>query len=119
MGLEVVDQPCWSDSCAEYRETRDWAAWLKWIQGFGRAGIALGYLTVIFSGWVKKENYLGNPLETDLQKYLRAPDYHQRVSFIEQFHEDSTRIIDAYAGDKTIYVFIDDLDRCEFRRLRS
>jgi hypothetical protein len=90
-----------------------WSAWVAWIQGFGRAGIIVGYLTIIFSGWVKIKKYLGNPLESDLRKYLRAPNYDQRVSFIEQFHEDFSRIIDAYAGDKTIYVFIDDLDRCE------
>jgi hypothetical protein len=90
-----------------------WSAWVTWVEGFGRAGIIVGYLTIIFSGWVKVKQYLGNPLETDLRKYLRAPSYDQRVSFIEQFHEDFSRIIDAYAGDKTIYVFIDDLDRCE------
>jgi|GEM_PF-5759498 hypothetical protein len=90
-----------------------WSAWVTWIEGFGRAGIIIGYLTIIFSGWVKIRKYLGNPLETDLRKYLRSPSYEQRVSFIEQFHEDFSRIIDAYAGEKTIYVFIDDLDRCE------
>lgn len=92
---------------------KDWLEWSDWLTGFGRAGLLLGYLTVLASGWTKISQYLRNPLETDIKKYLLNPDYAQRASFIEQFHEDFSRIIDAYAGDKTVYVFIDDLDRCE------
>ncbi len=56
---------------------------------------------------------LGNPLEAKLDKVLRTPSYEGRLAFIDQFHEDFRKILDAYAGKRRIYIFIDDLDRCE------
>src|SRR5205085_11107279 len=56
---------------------------------------------------------LRNPLEIDLGKYVNKPDYESKVSFLERFHEDLQRVIDAYAPGRKIFVFIDDLDRCE------
>ena len=56
----------------------------------------------------------GSPFETHISEYLRGPDYAQRVAFVEQFHGDFTRMIDSYARNvEKIYVFIDDVDRCE------
>ena len=58
----------------------------------------------------------------DLKTYLDAPDYEKRVAFIEQFHQDFDKIVEVHAGkDKTgapnkIYVFIDDIDRCELTK---
>ena len=50
----------------------------------------------------------------DLTKYLESPNYKKEVAFIEKFHDDFSKIVNAYAGkDEKIYVFIDDLDRCE------
>ena len=50
----------------------------------------------------------------DLTQYLQSPDYEKEAAFIEQFHEDFSKIVRAYVGkDEKIYVFIDDLDRCE------
>lgn len=59
---------------------------------------------------------LGNPLETELDKILKTPGYEARVSFIEQFHKDFKKVVDAYAGDSRLYIFIDDLDRCDVPR---
>lgn len=56
---------------------------------------------------------MGSPLEVDLKKHIQKPDYISRISFIEYFHRDFKKIISAYAGDKKVFVFIDDLDRCE------
>lgn len=56
---------------------------------------------------------LGSPLETDLQKILSAPDYEGKAAFVESFHEDFSRILDAYCNNQRVYIFIDDLDRCE------
>lgn len=86
---------------------------MTWLKNFGWTGVVLGYLAVILAGFVKLKQYIGNPLAVDLKKYLRSPDYVSRISFVEQFHEDFCKIVDAYAGDKTVYVFIDDLDRCD------
>ncbi|NEO51718.1 MAG: hypothetical protein F6K54_00550 [Okeania sp. SIO3B5] len=50
----------------------------------------------------------------DLTLYLESPDYEKEAAFIEEFHEDFSKIVGAYVGrDEKIYVFIDDLDRCE------
>jgi len=34
------------------------------------------------------------------------------VSFLERFHNDFQKIVSAYSGNKRVYVFLDDLDRC-------
>ena len=46
-------------------------------------------------------------------KYLESPDYKKQSAFIEEFHEDFAKIVKAYIGDDRVFVFIDDLDRCE------
>ncbi len=66
-----------------------------------------------FISLVLKLLNLGNP-KNDLTKYLRAPNYQNQVTFLENFHEDFRKIVEAFAGkDNKVYVFIDDLDRCE------
>lgn len=71
------------------------------------------YLALIFTIWLKVKDTLGNPLEINLKKYLRSPDYEGRVAFVEQFHADFKKIVNAYAGNEKVFVFMDDLDRCE------
>ncbi len=51
--------------------------------------------------------------KNNLIKYLEAPDYKKQSAFIEEFHEDFAKIVKAYIGESRVYVFIDDLDRCE------
>ena len=56
---------------------------------------------------------IGDP-KMDLTQYLESPDYKKQVAFIEKFHNDFSKIVNAYAGkNEKVYVFIDDLDRCE------
>lgn len=71
------------------------------------------FAAIILTIWLKAKDILGNPLEINLKKYLRSPDYEGRVAFVEQFHADFKKIVDAYAGQEKVFVFIDDLDRCE------
>jgi len=71
------------------------------------------YFAVVLSIWLKAKDLIGNPLQVGLKKYLRTPDYEGRVAFVEQFHHDFKKIVDAYAGREKVFVFIDDLDRCE------
>jgi hypothetical protein len=57
---------------------------------------------------------LGNPLSYDIAKCVRNLKYEDRVAFIDRFQNDFSDIIKSYAGDNArIFVFIDDLDRCE------
>jgi hypothetical protein len=60
----------------------------------------------------KLPSVIGGP-KFNLIKYLKSPDYAKQSAFIEEFHEDFTKIVDAYIGEGRVYVFIDDLDRCE------
>lgn len=70
---------------------------------------------IYFAGlsFKKLKDLFGSPLDVDIKKYMKAPDYVSRISFIEQFHKDFKRIVRTYAGTKKVYVFIDDLDRCQ------
>jgi hypothetical protein len=56
---------------------------------------------------------LGNPLEADLEKIVATPGYEGRVEFIDRFHEDFKKILNAYLGQRRAYIFVDDLDRCD------
>lgn len=48
-----------------------------------------------------------------LKKLESNTNYKERLSFREHFHSDFNKIIKSYVGDSKVYVFIDDLDRCE------
>jgi hypothetical protein len=78
----------------------------------GSGGIG-GVLLVLMSLWKQVFGFLGNPWGRDLAKHLRAPDYQARVAFIEDFHRDFQKILNAYVRPpRKVFVFIDDLDRC-------
>jgi len=71
------------------------------------------YFAVVLTIWLKAKEVVGNPLEIDLKKYLSKPDYEGSVAFVERFHEDFRKIVEAYVGEGRVFVFVDDLDRCE------
>ncbi len=77
------------------------------IAGGGSISMA-GLLTLL----KKIPSILGSP-KLNLIKYLKSPNYNKQSAFIEEFHEDFAKIVDAYIGDGKVFVFIDDLDRCE------
>jgi hypothetical protein len=87
-----------------------------WQKVLGKALSTGGYagsIGLIVVLWSKAKDYIGNPLRVELKKYVQSPDYKNKVSFIERFHKDFAKIVRAYSGGKTVYVFIDDVDRCE------
>lgn len=80
--------------------------WLK-LGGYGAGFAGVGKLLVILKDLIGDQ-------KMDLTQYLEHPDYDKQVAFIEKFHEDFSKIVNAYVGEnEKIYVFIDDLDRCE------
>lgn len=54
-----------------------------------------------------------SPMEKQLKKYIASPGYSEHADFVETFHEDFARVVRAYAGQRRVFVFIDDLDRCD------
>jgi len=88
--------------------------WQSLITGGIASGGIAAYVAVVVSLGNKLSCLVGNPLAIRLQRYATSPDYESRVAFIEQFHEDFGKILKVYAGRASkVYVFIDDLDRCE------
>jgi hypothetical protein len=83
---------------------------LTWLGPVG------AFVAIVLTTLQQAMKTLGNPLKTNLKKYLRRPDYDSRQAFIEIFHKDFKRTIDAFAGDERIFVFVDDLDRCDVPR---
>ncbi|WP_296596030.1 P-loop NTPase fold protein [Phenylobacterium sp.] len=67
-------------------------------------------------GLYKFQSFVKMPLSLKLEKYIATPDYAGHASFIESFHVDLGRLVAAYAGERRIFVFIDDLDRCDVPR---
>ncbi len=93
--------------------SRDKPGLLSFLLGTGGA---LAAFVAGVSLWKEMSKLVGDPLRVDLQRYARAPDYERRISFVEQFHRDFSMVLDAYAGDRRVYVFVDDLDRCQVPR---
>lgn len=42
-----------------------------------------------------------------------SPDYEARQSFLTEVDEDFDKLLDTYCGNERVFIFIDDLDRCE------
>ena len=72
-----------------------------------------GCIALLVFLFVLAKKYLGNLIEVDLQRHVNSPKYEGSVSFVERFHDDFSKIVKAYAGKRRVYVFLDDLDRCE------
>lgn len=98
---------------ADINELVDKAWWEGALQWIFRGGGTLTSLVLLVSTWIKIRDTFGNPLEVNLKKHIESPDYDKRVAFVEQFHEDFAKVVEAYAGDKKVFVFVDDVDRCE------
>ncbi|AKB23787.1 serine/threonine kinase [Methanosarcina sp. MTP4] len=74
------------------------------------AGI-IGLLLQSFYLIKEIKNFVGNPF--DFSEFISNPNYTAHISFIEHFHSDFDKIIESYVGNSRVYVFVDDLDRCE------
>jgi len=62
-----------------------------------------------------KSQIQGEPASVSLREYIKVPDYSEKLGFIHQAEEDIKTVYDTFdqgKGQKTIVIFIDDLDRC-------
>ena len=76
---------------------------------FGNGTFVLALIPLVF--WIRK--LVRNPLKINLIRHVNTPRYDQYVAFVESFYEDLERIVDTYAKGRTVFVFVDDLDRCD------
>jgi hypothetical protein len=81
---------------------------------FGIAGLG-GSSLVVLSLFKQLQNLVGDP-KKELTHYLNSPNYQGQIAFVEKFHSDFAKIVRAYCGKNKVYVFIDDLDRCELAK---
>jgi hypothetical protein len=81
-----------------------------------KIGGTAGVVALAVSLVKEVKSFVGNPFRVELKQFVRSPDYQGRISFIEQFHRDFGKMVEAYAGGRKVYVFIDDLDRCQVPR---
>lgn len=112
--LAVLAPFAWGPTAYEFARDQLGAGGLSGGVLGATGGIA--YLLAVVSGLQWAWSKWLNPFEANLERYIDAPDYEGRVSFIEKFHEDFQKIVESYTGDQPVYVFIDDLDRCEVPR---
>jgi hypothetical protein len=48
-----------------------------------------------------------------LAALVEKPEYGKKLSFLEKFRDDFARCFSAYGRGRQVFVFVDDLDRCE------
>jgi hypothetical protein len=78
-----------------------------------KMGGTAAYILLGFALVRKIADLIGNPLEIRLTDYIRDPKYETHAAFIDTFHTDFDRLVRTYSEGKRVFIFIDDLDRCE------
>ncbi|HEY1983856.1 MAG TPA: P-loop NTPase fold protein [Terracidiphilus sp.] len=83
--------------------------WLSWSPS-----LSAGVLILLLLGRIP-ESIRKRLFEAQLERYIDKPDYKGKAAFVDTFSEDFSRMIEAYSppSNAKIFVFIDDLDRCE------
>jgi KAP family P-loop domain len=79
--------------------------------------LGVAWLGTAWLAYRKAKEIFGNPLSTDLGKFVGNPRYEDKLAVIERFQRDFATIVQTYLGrGGRVYIFIDDLDRCEVPR---
>ncbi|WP_394822262.1 P-loop NTPase fold protein [Pendulispora albinea] len=97
---------------------RDASSWVAEKTAAGANALTIfsaAFGTVVGAVGIRRiSKWAGSPFSIDLSKHLREPGYEAKTGFLDAFRRDLHRVIDVYAPSSTrIYVFIDDLDRCD------
>jgi hypothetical protein len=63
------------------------------------------------------KDLLKSPASLDkAARFLAKPNYQGKLPLIHQVTRDFKSLVEAYAGEQDVYIFIDDLDRCEYSK---
>jgi hypothetical protein len=95
-----------------------WSRWVNTSTDFSKyvaiitSGGVLGFLSLVAK---KIHDKVIEPFELNISKYVRTPDYKERLGFLDEFEIDFKFVIHAvtHKGKNPLVVFVDDLDRCE------
>ena len=83
-----------------------------WLGQSTWAGAGLVVLALL---WKLPDSFRKRLFSTQIEQYIDKPDYKGKAAFLDTFSKDFARTVRAYSRnhDAKIFVFIDDLDRCE------
>jgi hypothetical protein len=83
-----------------------------WLGQSTWAGAGLIVLALL---WKLPDSFRKRLFSTQIEQYIDKPDYKGKAAFLDTFSKDFARTVRAYShgSDAKIFVFIDDLDRCE------
>ena len=99
---------------AALKERKAEEAVTKTIALVGGAGGSVAAV-LIFLGQLRA--LIKSPASLDSAAQLFAkPNYTGKLPLIRQITEDFNSLVKAYADDDNVYVFVDDLDRCEYSK---
>jgi hypothetical protein len=89
-----------------------WAA-KEAVQYVKKAGVVALYGAVFKMGYEVLKR-LAVPFDQKIARYVKRPDYAERVGFIGKFQEDFKKVVESITGTPAnpLVIFIDDLDRC-------
>ncbi len=78
-----------------------------------KAGLFALYVALLKVGY-EAHKRLAIPFDQKIARYVKRPDYTERVGFIGSFQEDFKKVVAAITGSAAnpLVIFIDDLDRC-------
>ena len=96
-------------------------AWHHWVDGSidlakWKALVAGGGALTTLSLLLKRiHDAVIAPFDLNISKYVRAPQYKERLGFLHEFGSDFKCVVDVVTrgGKASVAIFIDDLDRCE------
>ena len=85
----------------------------KSFQDYGLAWLLASAATFVITFKYLYNSLIG-PFDLKISQYLAEPNYSERIGFLAQFEKDFSRVISSICkdGQKTLVIFIDDLDRC-------
>ncbi len=85
-----------------------------WLKHYTKVFAGFGLLSLLYQAAKDFLNTFTSPFSLGISKYVKSPDYKNKVGFIGQFQDDFKLVIGVVTenGKWPLVVFIDDLDRC-------
>jgi KAP family P-loop domain len=80
-----------------------------------RLSIPLSLFAIIFASvkiMITRSAVKQEPIAEVAKNLVEVPNYRSELGFIHQAEEDLRRVFDSLQGEKSLVIFIDDLDRC-------